>query len=98
MRASWNTKRPYTEDGQHIIAEMFPDYVAFYDMARGISGSIDAPLWDIETPRDLRRYVMQAYDSGQYKGDRRASEFFTAFYLAFRDDAALYQEILTINA
>jgi hypothetical protein len=43
----WNTGRQYAADGQRIRAEVTPDGVNFYDMSRGIYGTVALPVYGL---------------------------------------------------
>jgi hypothetical protein len=75
-RYEWNTGRHYSPEGQRIIAETAPDSVSFYDVSRGVYGTIERTPYLIESPDAVRSYVMSRYDAGRYSSGAEAHAFF----------------------
>lgn len=65
MKIRFNTKRPYTEDGQWITAEVTGDIVYFKDESRMIDGHFVCMERDLNERR-LQEKVMLAYDHSMY--------------------------------
>jgi len=85
-RYEWNTGRHYSPEGQRIVAEVTPDTISFFDMSRGIYGTMErygmnqcgmaqAP-WPAGSPDAVRSYVMARYDAGRYSSGAEAHAFF----------------------
>ena len=73
----WNTGRQYAADGQRIVAEVSADGVLFYDMSRGIYGSMPLPAWGkLSDASAVRSYVMGRYDRNAYESNADAHAFF----------------------
>lgn len=72
-RITFNTHRPYTAEGQVIVAEVWGVAVLFHDTSRMVMGSI-AFVDEIEVhevtrwPHRFMRFVLDAYDHGNYTG------------------------------
>ena len=76
MKAEWNTGRLYTTEGQVIRAETQPDgTILFWDRSRSVGGRIAQPNVQIFNERDLRDYVMTAYDQNDYTTDSESWAF-----------------------
>ena len=75
MKITFNTGRAYTAEGQIIVAKRVAGAVLFRDLSRCVAGRIDVPEgleFLVDTPHDLERYVVSAYDGCQYESDERA--------------------------
>lgn len=67
MRIQFNTGRPYTKEGQIIIAETFNGGIAFNDISRGVDEFIPKEFlegFDYSTESELQDMVMYCYDYG----------------------------------
>lgn len=76
-RHEWNTNRPYTAEGQRIIAEVTATGVNFYDTSRGIYGTVALPtIAPLSDTYSVQRHVMGRYDRNEYTSGAEAYEFF----------------------
>lgn len=76
-RHEWNTGRHYTAEGQRIVAEVTATGVNFFDMSRGIYGTVTLPTYStLSDTASVRSHVMGRYDRNEYKGGEEAYNFF----------------------
>lgn len=73
MIAHWNTGRHYSTEGQKLVAEVKgicngDVEVIFHDKTRGIAGRYTAQARWYQTEADIRKFVMERYDSGNFLG------------------------------
>lgn len=79
IRHEWNTGRLYGANGQPMIAEVTPDGVHFYDMARGIYGTVTLPAYStLSDTHSVRSHVMGRYDRNEYTSGPAAYDFYNA--------------------
>jgi hypothetical protein len=73
----WNTGRQYAADGQRIRAEVTPEGIHFYDLSRGIYGTVALPVYGkLDSAHAVRSHVMHKYDHNAYTGGEAAYSFF----------------------
>lgn len=78
-RHEWNTGRLYTAAGQRIVAEVTADGVNFFDMSRGIYGTVTLPTYStLSDTASVRSHVMSRYDRNEYTSGPAAFEFWNS--------------------
>jgi hypothetical protein len=76
-RHEWNTGRLYTAEGQRIIAEVTATGVHFYDMSRGVGGTVALPTYStLSDTYSVRQHVMAAYDHNRYASTEESRNLF----------------------
>jgi len=76
-RYEWNTGRLYTAEGQRIVAEVTASGVHFYDMSRGVGGTVALPKYStLSDTHAVRRHVMDAYDHNRYASTEESRNLF----------------------
>jgi len=76
-RHEWNTGRLYTAEGQRIVAEVTATGVHFYDMSRGVGGTVALPTYStLSDTYSVRQHVMSAYDHNRYVSTEEARNLF----------------------
>jgi hypothetical protein len=76
-RHEWNTGRLYTAEGQRIVAEVTATGVHFYDMSRGVGGTVALPTYStLSDTYSVRQHVMSAYDHNHYSSTEESRNLF----------------------
>jgi hypothetical protein len=76
-RHEWNTGRLYTAEGQRIVAEVTASGVHFYDMSRGVGGTVALPSYStLSDTYSVRQHVMNAYDHNRYSSTEESRNLF----------------------